>query len=93
MSNDAGAVLAPPPVTSFPREGSRMQTLIDPFELASRTLPQAPAMRAVAPAFPPPPARASATTTTEVQAVVDEGPPSRRPGTDSSGRLRCWCSD
>jgi hypothetical protein len=58
-----------------------MQTLIDPFELASRTLPvnvpvPVPVPDPVVVAEPPKP----------VAPKVPRSP-------DSSGRLRCWCSE
>ena len=58
-----------------------MQTLIDPFELASRTLPV------------PPPVRPVALTLADVDVLVEEEPPARRPSADSCGRVRCWCSE
>jgi len=60
-----------------------MQTLLDPFELA----------------FPPPPAPVLTAPlpepVIEVQSDDRESapPPSLPPAPDSSGRLRCWCSD
>lgn len=60
-----------------------MQTLIDPFELASRNVPVAP----------PPPVRPVAMTLADIDVQVEEEPPPRRPSADSSGRLRCWCSE
>ncbi|HEY8087393.1 MAG TPA: hypothetical protein VIF09_06100 [Polyangiaceae bacterium] len=60
-----------------------MQTLIDPFELASRTLP-----------VPPPPVRPIALTLADLDVQVEaEEPPPRRPSADSCGRVRCWCSE
>lgn len=73
-----------------------MQTLIDPFELASRTPPPPLAVVMpvkVAPSFPPPPVRPVALTLADLDVVVEEEPRQRRPGADSSGRLRCWCSE
>lgn len=60
-----------------------MQTLIDPFELASRTLPQqGPRPRDVA----------TSLLDIDVQ-LVEDAAPSRPPSPDSSSRLRCWCSE
>lgn len=67
------------------REGTRMQTLIDPFELAS---PQAPAR-----------ARDVASTLLDIDVHLEEDAakdweerPSVPPPAESS-RLRCWCSE
>ena len=62
-----------------------MQTLIDPFELASRTLP----VHVPVPVPVPPPAPAMAAEPVEMRPVAPKVP--RSP--DSSGRLRCWCSE
>jgi hypothetical protein len=61
-----------------------MQTLIDPFELASRTLPQ-PGQR--------PRDVATSLLDIDVQLEEDTSPPPRSPSPDSSSRLRCWCSE
>jgi hypothetical protein len=67
-----------------------MQTLVDPFEIASRTLPQSPPLRDVA------------TSLGEIDVKLEQDatpfepepePVSRRASSDSSGRLRCWCSE
>jgi hypothetical protein len=59
-----------------------MQTLLDPFELV----------------FPPPPGSVRFAPlpepVLEVQSDRESAPPpSLPPSPDSSGRLRCWCSD
>jgi hypothetical protein len=59
-----------------------MQTLIDPFELASRTLPVPLPVDLPAPAIAAEPA-------VEQRPAAPKVP--RSP--DSSGRLRCWCSE
>jgi hypothetical protein len=60
-----------------------MQTLIDPFELASRTLPQ-----------PVPRTRDVATSLVEIDVQLEEDVAPPKPvNPDSSGRLRCWCSE
>jgi hypothetical protein len=64
-----------------------MQTLIDPFELASRDLPPLP-REAIATPTPPPPLR-----TDGPSEIVDEPPILRDANPDSSARLRCWCSE
>ena len=63
-----------------------MQTLLDPFELAFHPAHPAPAPMLAAP-LPEP--------VIEVQSDDRESapPPSLPPSPDSSGRLRCWCSD
>jgi len=65
-----------------------MQTLLDPFELAPR--PVAPVERL----------RASAAGTAGPQPSIEiefdlqaDEPVKAPPGPDSSGRLRCWCSE
>ncbi len=65
-----------------------MQTLLDPFELAS--VPGAPVERL----------RASAAVTAARQPSIEiefdleaDEPVKAPPGPDSSGRLRCWCSE
>lgn len=59
-----------------------MQTLIDPFELASRQLP-APAPRP----------RDVATSLVDIDVQLEEDVAPRSANPDSSGRLRCWCSE
>jgi len=66
-----------------------MQTLIDPFELASRTLP-APHGPLATPT-PPPPLRTDGPS--EIVPVDGDAPVKRSASPDSSGRLRCWCSE
>ncbi len=79
-----------------------MQTLLDPFEIASRTLPHPPV---ATPA--PAPTNDVATSLGEIDVRLEEDAtplepelelererksrPARSP--DSSGRLRCWCSE
>jgi hypothetical protein len=69
-----------------------MQTLLDPFEIASRAPHDTPAA----------PVRDVATSLGEIDAKLEEDatpfepePESvrRRASSDSSGRLRCWCSE
>ena len=65
-----------------------MQTLIDPFELASRDLPPVP-REAIATPTPPPPLRTDGPS----EIVADEAPAALKANPDSSARLRCWCSE
>jgi hypothetical protein len=71
-----------------------MQTLIDPFELASRTLPAPPPAPpvpvAVAPTAPPP---LRTDGPSEIVPLEADAPLPRTANPDSSGRLRCWCSE
>ncbi len=66
------------------REGTRMQTLIDPFELASPV--------------PLPPPRDVASTLIEVDVRLEEDAAREWeqdlvPPAPPSSRLRCWCSE
>jgi hypothetical protein len=62
-----------------------MQTLLDPFELAP--LPGAPVERFRASA-------AGRQPSVDIEFDVEAVEPVRAPpGPDSSGRLRCWCSE
>jgi hypothetical protein len=77
-----------------------MQTLLDPFEIAPRTPPCPPATTPT-----PPPTNDVVTSLGEIDVRLEEDAtplepepeldrdsrPSRSP--DSSGRLRCWCSE
>jgi hypothetical protein len=65
-----------------------MQTLLDPFEVPVR--PVAPAERLVAPPAQTLPRQSSIEV--EVDLEDDARVPSA-PSPDSSGRLRCWCSE
>lgn len=62
-----------------------MQTLLDPYELAQ--IPAPPISR-VRPATPAP---LAARVEAEPAPVAKPAP--SRPSADSSGRLRCWCSE
>jgi hypothetical protein len=58
-----------------------MQTLLDPYELASASVPR--------PDMPPP-----ALPVIDVASRDDVTPPAPNPPSpDSSSRLRCWCSE
>ncbi|HEY1693748.1 MAG TPA: hypothetical protein VGG39_16390 [Polyangiaceae bacterium] len=86
-----------------------MQTLLDPYELSSRTTPGAPPVMPPPSVIPAPPAPATQTLsdrpapTPVVQTASDRPAPApsaaRTPvtavprATDSSGRLRTWCSE
>jgi hypothetical protein len=60
-----------------------MQTLIDPFELASRTLPNTAARP-----------RDVATSLIDIDVQLEEdAAPANTTSPDSSSRLRCWCSE
>jgi hypothetical protein len=62
-----------------------MQTLLDPFELAPRPVAHAERLRTSA---------ASRPLSIEVEFdLPDDGPAASQPSPDSSGRLRCWCSE
>jgi hypothetical protein len=65
------------------------KTLIDPFELASRTLPAPFAAMAKGPqidpvAAPQPPAD---------EAAEEKPQPTRVPRAEAWARVRCWCSE
>jgi len=64
-----------------------MQTLLDPFELAPASFAPSSGerLRAVVPRSQP-----SVDVEVDFQDVQDAPIP---PGPDSSGRLRCWCSE
>jgi hypothetical protein len=65
-----------------------MQTLLDPFELAP--VPGAPAEGLRASAAGTAARQPSIEIEFDLEAVE---PPKAPPGPDSSGRLRCWCSE
>jgi hypothetical protein len=56
-----------------------MQTLLDPFEIASRHVP-------------PPPVATTSQVDLDVR-FEDESAPSLPPPSPESSRLRCWCSE
>jgi hypothetical protein len=62
------------------------KTLIDPFELASRTLP----VPSLAPAPEEPHAKAIDPAAEEDLVVP---PPARTPRAEAWARVRCWCSE
>jgi hypothetical protein len=71
-------------------EGPRMETLIDPFELAS-TLPRpATRPRDVAATLIDIDVQLEGDAQAAQHGAVRESAP---PGPDSSARLRCWCSE
>lgn len=69
-----------------------MQTLLDPFELArapiSTPAPSGQRLRVAAPAVPGP-----SQPWIDVELDIEDAPVRSRPGSDSSGRLRTWCSE
>jgi hypothetical protein len=63
-----------------------MQTLLDPFELAPASF--APASGERLRALPP-----RSQPSVDVELDFDDAPARLPPSPDSSGRLRCWCSE
>jgi hypothetical protein len=64
-----------------------MQTLVDPFELASRSLPEPP------PSAPEPASPRASEPEIDSRLVLQAMRAQRALASDSSARLRCWCSE